>query len=348
MNKTSELGYLVNLQDNGLWMGGVWADYSGPTLTARLAKQMLLEPLSGGVLTCPTTITQDFEQGCRNLGFIAAALSELGMHGRWQHAEWPFFRVTKALGAHPKQHVKPADIALLDRMVEASRNTIAIITVGPDVKGILPLIEKAVEYGIVVSLGHHLATPTQVAEAISAGATWLTHLYNGIPRQIERQGILDYQLDCSLGAMFIPDGTHVEDYVIHLMLQVKGIDRVIAVSDRSCLGGAPVTPEGTWHEIWDGEVRVEKHPTLETCRIVGKNGMFAGSWANFHWCMDYMASLFAKWNAAGEEWSDADLWKIGCTNPMRLLGKQVDEWAGIPRAKLRLEDGRFRRYGADS
>ncbi|HQH29157.1 MAG TPA: hypothetical protein PLP17_17315, partial [Oligoflexia bacterium] len=202
--------FFVDLQVNGKWLGGVHADFSGPELSEAQARAIIEEALACGTVICPTTITQDTAQHCRNLGTISRALASVGMSGRWQHVEGPFFRATPALGAHPEKHVKSADIPLLERMIESSGDTIALLTVGPDVKNICALIEYAVEKGIVVSLGHHMAAPTQVDEAMAAGATWLTHLYNGIPLQVERQGILDFELDSALGAMLICDGTHVK------------------------------------------------------------------------------------------------------------------------------------------
>ena len=330
-------GFFVDLQNNGGYLAGLVKDFSSASLSLADAIGVIGDARKRGVLICPTTITQPFDQLRRNLGIIAAALESEQMKGRWLHCEGPFFSGKDgAIGAHPTAHIAPANVAMLEQMIEASRDTIFAITVGADVANICQVIEAAVKQGLKVFLGHHIPSISQLDEAVSAGATWCTHLWNGAPKLLERQGFVDYQLDSRcLGAMVIADGIHVQDHCLRLAFRVKARDQLIVVSDRSPLGGAPAQ-EGYWYNLWDKVACVVSKPTGGRM-IVGPDGYFAGSWADMVQCMNYVLKLLMRWNVErgdDEQFSEDDFWQVGCLNPAAVLGRSVDELAQLVPLKL--------------
>ena len=339
----------VNVQDNGVFLNGSPFDYSDPNETQERAELALRTELQRGVVTLPTTITPlEFDDGLKALERNAAALSAVGMEGRWQHAEWPFFLPTDgAIGAHPKSGVMKASVETLRRMVDASNDTIAIISVGADVPGIEEVISDAVRHDITILLAHQVPSIEQIEAAIAAadgGNIGLGHLWNGVPKQIERQGFLDYVLNHpKLRAVFIPDGTHVKLYDIDLLFKVKEADRVIAVSDRASYGGAD--PSDEWRTLWGSKVKIVEHPTLDTNMIVGENGYFAGSWANMLQCMNYLASLGTEDDLEGsvfdfEPLPEEDLWLVGRDNPLELINKSAAVLDGIDVCPLSFNEER--------
>ena len=58
-----------------------------------------------------------------------------------------------------------------------------MITLILPAKGSLEFIERAVEQGVIVSIGHSEASPECIKSAIAAGAKFSTHLGNGFQRK---------------------------------------------------------------------------------------------------------------------------------------------------------------------
>lgn len=58
--------------------------------------------------------------------------------------------------------------------------TVRIMTVAPEIEGILEVIPKLIERNITVSLGHSAAKIDQAEAGVVAGATFMTHLFNAM------------------------------------------------------------------------------------------------------------------------------------------------------------------------
>jgi N-acetylglucosamine-6-phosphate deacetylase len=286
-----------------------------------------------------------------NLSIIAGALAELGIEYPCIHCEGPFFHGKDgAIGAHPPTEVKPADVNLLERMIAASNRRIKILTVGANVPGIEAVISRAVSHNIVVSLGHHVPTLGQIDSAIAAGANMFTHLGNGCPSDVPRRGFMDYQLSLPVGAGFIPDGSHLEDYYLRNLLRLKGWEKAIPVSDRSALGGAPCLQDGEWYSLWGSKVRIV--PNGSTFMLVGTNGKLAGSWEDLFACANYLARVIYKTEESQlAGWKDVSfaremaLWSMMTTNPMRYWGITATDFAALAKKlkirKVKLEHREF-------
>ena len=169
-------GY-VDLQVNGF--RGV--DFSSPELTVenfRRAAEGMLQ--TGTELFLPTLVTSPMERYRRNCDIIRTAVEREG----WQrqipgvHLEGPFLTPEPgAIGCHNPEWVIPPDPTLLDALGDIVR----MITVAAERPGMPEFIHEAAGRGILVSLGHQLATTNELRRAAAAGARTLTHLGNGIP-----------------------------------------------------------------------------------------------------------------------------------------------------------------------
>lgn len=106
--------------------------------------------------------------------------------------------------------------------------------------------------GIIVSLGHQLATSENVANLVQAGATMATHLGNGLPQLLHRHEnpFMASLSNDALSAAIITDGHHLSADVIRLIIKAKGVDNVIVTSDVTAAGGMP---PGVY-EGFDGEL----------------------------------------------------------------------------------------------
>ncbi|KAK1225724.1 N-acetyl-glucosamine-6-phosphate deacetylase [Marasmius sp. AFHP31] len=57
-----------------------------------------------------------------------------------------------------------------------------IVTLAPEVQGVLNAIEELTNRGVVVSMGHSAATSVVAMEAAKRGASLITHLFNAMPQ----------------------------------------------------------------------------------------------------------------------------------------------------------------------
>src|SRR2546427_2560690 len=95
--------------------------------------------------------------------------------------------------------------------------------------------------GLVVSVGHTDANYEQTRFAIAHGARSATHMYNAMRPFTHRDpGVIGAVLTSpEINAELIADGVHVEEGAIKLLLQAKGAERVILVSDGLSATGMP-------------------------------------------------------------------------------------------------------------
>ena len=136
------------------------------------------------------------------------------------HMEGPFISPKKR-GVHPPEHIQEASVELFERMWQAARGHIKIMTIAPEITGAEELIRAVSRRGVCVSLGHSNACLKETMTGIEAGARHVTHTFNAM-RQMDRRepGILGVALteDC-LTAEIIADGVHVAPEMVRFAVQ---------------------------------------------------------------------------------------------------------------------------------
>jgi N-acetylglucosamine-6-phosphate deacetylase len=192
----------------------------------------------------PTTVTAPTERTLRALDGIANAIeaqsNPLSATPIGIHLEGPFISHAKR-GVHPLADIHPPSIPLFERMQQAARGHIKLMTIAPEITGALDLIAHAARSGVRISLGHSDATAAQTRAAIAAGAIAATHTFNAMRRLDHREpGIAGVVLDTpELYAELICDGVHVAPEFIRLWLKQKGDARAILVTDGISATGMP-------------------------------------------------------------------------------------------------------------
>ncbi len=141
---------------------------------------------------------------------------------------------------------------ILDEIASAS-GEVAIITVAPELDGVLDLVAALAGAGHVVSLGHSGATYAQGLEGIHRGARHATHLFNRMPPFSHRApGLVGAVIDSpSMRAEIVCDGYHVHAVVARTVIAALGAERTMAITDGTAGSGLPigsVVPLGT-HSI---------------------------------------------------------------------------------------------------
>jgi N-acetylglucosamine-6-phosphate deacetylase len=148
------------------------------------------------------------------------------------HLEGPFVNFVKA-GALDNRSFLPPTLSNLKKLVDGFEDLIRIITVAPEMKGALKVIERCVSMGMRVNMGHSDANFAQARDGKRAGAMGVTHLFNAMrPFHHREPGLAGFALfDEDLYVELIADGLHVRPEVLKMVFDLKSHDRIMLVSD---------------------------------------------------------------------------------------------------------------------
>ena len=230
---------LFDLQVNGF--GGI--DFNAVGLTGDAVAVALQRMRATGVTRClPTLITSSFDRFAASAR-VLARVSDAANVGI--HMEGPYVSpVDGARGAHPREHVVPASIDDFMRRQDAAGGRIVLVTLAPEVDGALRLIEHLAVANVRVAIGHTMAAPDRIRDAVSAGATLATHVGNGCPQMLPRHPnvIWEQLADDGLYASLIADGHHVPASTLKAMVRAKGTTRTVLVTDAMAAAGCGVQP----------------------------------------------------------------------------------------------------------
>jgi len=223
----------IDLQVNGF--AGV--DYNSPSTSHEEIARTIRAMFKTGVTRFfPTVITGSPGNMIGALRNLAAAKETIGEGAAMEafHLEGPYISAEDGpRGAHPARWVRPPDLDEFRRLQDAAQGNIRLITLAPEWDGALQFIESVVRQGVVVSLGHTGAAPSQIHAAVNAGATLSTHLGNGAHAVLPRHPnyIWEQLAEDRLAASFIVDGIHLPPSFLKAALRAKGLERSILVTD---------------------------------------------------------------------------------------------------------------------
>jgi N-acetylglucosamine-6-phosphate deacetylase len=209
------------------------------TITGRLAA-------FGTTSLLATTITASADDTCRSVEGIAKYIS-----GQYQtsdtraeilgiHFEGPFLSKERR-GVHPAEWLQLPSAELLQRFLQAAAGNARILTIAPELLGATPCIDAARSLGMVVSIGHTDATYEQARAAVAHGAHHATHVYNAMRPFTHRDpGVIGAVLTTpEVTAELIADGIHVDEIAMKVLLQAKGAQGVVLISDGTSATGMP-------------------------------------------------------------------------------------------------------------
>ncbi|MGM0792257.1 MAG: N-acetylglucosamine-6-phosphate deacetylase [Bacillota bacterium] len=241
--------------------GGADTMDSTPEALQTIARTL---PAEGTTSFLATTITQErslIEKALANAAAYKPEGTEAEMLGI--HLEGPFIN-EKRKGAQPLEHILKSDVELFKAWQEKSGQLIRLVTLAPELEGGKELVRHLAETGVIASIGHSDADYEEVREAVEAGATHVTHLFNGMKGLHHREpgtagaALLFKELIVEM----IADGVHVRPEMIKLALNSKGMDGMVLITDSmraKCLkngtydlGGQDVTVKDGMALLEDG------------------------------------------------------------------------------------------------
>jgi N-acetylglucosamine-6-phosphate deacetylase len=224
------------------------------------------------------------------------------------HLEGPFLS-HKRRGVHPPEYLIEPTLEVFERLWQAARGHVRMMTIAPELPGALEVIAEAARRNVCVSIGHSDGLMEAARAAVEAGARHATHTFNAMrPLDHREPGILGEALTSEqLTADIIVDGIHVAPEVVKLFLKAKGTERSVLITDATAAAGMP---DGTYQlgpilvDVKDGRCTLHGEPHGE--------GKLAGSVLT----MDRAVRNVTQF--AG--WSLQDAVRAATLNPTRATG----------------------------
>ncbi|MCP4320484.1 MAG: N-acetylglucosamine-6-phosphate deacetylase, partial [Alteromonadales bacterium] len=179
------------------------------------------------------------------------------------HMEGPFFNHGYK-GAQNPVFMENPNIEDIKEYLAVKPGLLKMMSIAPEKEGALQAIEYMSKRNVTCSAGHTGATCVQVQAAVEKGLTHATHTFNGMsPLHHREPGVVGaVMLEDDIYAEAIFDCIHLDPQIVKLLVKVKGINKVILISDAMQavgledgiydLGGLTVNVEDGAARLLDG------------------------------------------------------------------------------------------------
>jgi N-acetylglucosamine-6-phosphate deacetylase len=195
-----------------------------------IARQALAAHRRLGVTTMVASLVTGTLPDLRRQTACLAGLVESGelagvhLEGPWLALEYK--------GAHPPKLLTDPQPAEVAELLDAGRGAVKMVTIAPERAGAMDSIRLMASRGVVAAVGHTNADFDTTREAIEAGATGATHLFNAMAplRHREPGPVLALWEDPRVYLELIVDGVHVRpELVAFVAASTPG--RIVFVTD---------------------------------------------------------------------------------------------------------------------
>ncbi|MFF0017664.1 N-acetylglucosamine-6-phosphate deacetylase [Streptomyces sp. NPDC005374] len=215
--------------------GGGGASFTSGT-PEEILKGIHTHRLHGTTTLVASTVTGDMDFLAQRAGL----LSELAEQGDIAaiHFEGPFISPCRK-GAHAEKLLRDPDPAEVRKLIDAARGQAGMVTLATELPGGIDSVRLLAEHGVIAAIGHTDATYEQTVEAIAAGATVATHLFNAMPPLGHRDpGPITALLeDERITVELINDGTHLHPAALQLAFHHARSERVAFITDAMDAAG---------------------------------------------------------------------------------------------------------------
>lgn len=224
----------IDLQLNGC--GGVMFNEAPTIETLNIMQETNLR--SGTTSFLPTFITSTDEGIKSAVEVMEIYLKDHKNEALGLHLEGPYLSVAKK-GCHRPDYIRDISVEMKDFLCKHA-NVITKLTLAAE-NPTSKYIPEFVEQGIVVSIGHSNADYDTAQKAFKNGASFATHLHNGMSGITSGRdmGVVGAVLDSDIYAGIIVDGMHVTFPNVRLDKRLKG-DKLCLVTDATAAAGADI------------------------------------------------------------------------------------------------------------
>ncbi|MEU6380906.1 N-acetylglucosamine-6-phosphate deacetylase [Streptomyces sp. NPDC046909] len=192
--------------------------------------------LHGTTTLVASTVTGDMDSLVQRAGLLSELAEQGDIAGI--HFEGPFISPCRK-GAHSEELLRDPDPAEVRKLIDAARGKAKMVTLATELPGGIDSVRLLTEHGVIAAIGHTDATYEQTVEAIDAGATVATHLFNAMPPLGHRTPgpIAALLEDERITVELINDGTHLHPAALQLAFHHAGADRVAFITDAMDAAG---------------------------------------------------------------------------------------------------------------
>lgn len=267
-------------------------DFCDGTVEAMSA--MASYELTHGITSiCPATMTLSEEMLTNICSVCASAVQNVSIQEgillgdvlRGIYLEGPFISMQRR-GAQNPAYIRKPNVEMLMKLQKAAKGLISIVAIAPEEEGAMECIRVGKE-DFRFSIAHTCADYDTASEAIKAGASHVTHLYNAMPPFSHREpGVIGAAAEESrVTVELICDGYHIHPSVVRNTFRLFGAERMILVSDSMmaagmddgeyALGGQPVHVKGGHAALEDGTLAGSAKNLFECMRTAVQMGVKA-------------------------------------------------------------------------
>ncbi|MBC9728884.1 N-acetylglucosamine-6-phosphate deacetylase [Streptomyces sp. TRM68367] len=241
--------------------GGGGASFTSGTADD-VVKGIHTHRLHGTTTLVASTVTADMDFLTQRAGLLSELAEQGDIAGI--HFEGPFISPCRK-GAHSADLLRDPDAAEVRKLIDAARGKAKMVTLATELPGGIDSVRLLAEHGVIAAVGHTDATYEQTVEAIEAGATVATHLFNAMPPLGHRDPgpIAALLEDERVTVELINDGTHLHPAALQLAFHHAGGRRVAFITDamdaagfgdgRYMLGPLEVEVEGGVARLVEGD-----------------------------------------------------------------------------------------------
>lgn len=200
------------------------------------------------------------------------------------HLEGPYLN-PKRKGMQNEKYLRHPDLDEMKLIFQEAGSLIKMVTIAPELPGGLELISYLKDQGVVIAVAHSDASYEEAKEAFGAGASHVTHCFNGMrPIHHRDPGLIVAAFEephVSLQA--IVDQVHLHPAIIRLMHRIKGPEGMMLITDalqamgmgdgEYLFGGHHVTVSEGIARLADGTLASSTVTMNEALRLTVENGI---------------------------------------------------------------------------
>ncbi|WP_327692324.1 N-acetylglucosamine-6-phosphate deacetylase [Streptomyces sp. NBC_00461] len=215
--------------------GGGGASFTSGTVE-EILKGIHTHRQHGTTTLVASTVTGEMDFLARRAGLLSELAEQGDIAGI--HFEGPFISPCRK-GAHSERLLRDPDPAEVRKLINAAHGTAKMVTLATELPGGIDSVRLLTEHGVIAAIGHTDATYEQTMEAIEAGATVATHLFNAMPALGHRTPgpIAALLEDERITVELINDGTHLHPASLQLAFHHAGANRVAFITDAMDAAG---------------------------------------------------------------------------------------------------------------
>ncbi|MGO4344037.1 N-acetylglucosamine-6-phosphate deacetylase [Paenibacillus sp. MCAF9] len=209
---------------------------------------------------------------------------EVGAKIAGLHLEGPYLN-PKRKGMQNEKYLRHPDLGEMKRIFEEADGLIKMVTIAPELPGGMELLSYLKEMGVIIAVAHSDATYEEAKLAFDAGASHVTHCFNGMrPIHHRDPGLVAAAFEADhVSIQAIVDGVHLHPAIVRLMHRIKGPENMVLITDALqamglgdgsyLFGGHQVTVTNGVAQLADGTLASSVVTMNEALRFTTETGI---------------------------------------------------------------------------